>query len=198
MRRHGLRAAGILCGVGPRLQPHGALAKADDEDTTQVRLRLEVAGADAGWQALVTACPPDFVLDGPVFESVRETFAAELGGELQEKFSQAGIPAFEPEIRDLIRSGGDGSLLMRVRREGDEDTNLFVLTGDLIGRGVALLLKGEFELKTDGSGEVADWDHLEVLYAGLLRPDALVLDDDAQDWLRSLAVVARNWLRALP
>ena len=181
-----------------RVRPDGTLAKANDDDTAQLRLRVAMLATESGWLARITARPPDFLLEGTVFEAVRDEFAWKLRKDIEKTLAKAGVPAFLPEIQALIRSGGDCSMVLRVRRKGEEDTDLLVLTGELIGRRVALLLRGDFEFARDGSGRIEDSGDFKTLYAGPLAPEVPVLDSEAQQWLLRLAVTARSWMWVLP
>ncbi len=168
-----------------RLRPDGQMAETMDEEMIELAVQAHMVPADTGLAATVFLKPPDFLVGG------------ELHGELLSGFVEGadwdelaeGLVIQETAARQFLQSLGSGASIFRVKRRGQIDTDVLVAGGTLRGRSVALMLRGDFHVRTDG-GEwhVKRKSSIKTLYAGDAHAEVRALED--KDVRYFLAVIA--------
>ncbi len=176
--------------VDLRLNPDGKLVTKDGRRTVQVQMELEMLREREHWIALAACRPPDFLVDGEVARAVRAAFAARDGflKDLSKALGRADVG--KEELRRFLLEAPEASV-MRVGRDGDEDTELLIVEGILVGKATALLAVAEVEFKKGDRTVVEDLDDVRLLY-----PDAKEqrgLDAKDQQWLLQVIRAARLW-----
>lgn len=189
---------GFLGELELRVRADGTLAEANDNETTQVRLRAELVESEGHWQVRLGVRPPDFLVAGQRFEALRHHFAATLAKKVYAELRAAQLPVFPEEVPTFIRDGASEAMVLRTARQGDEDRELLVLQGVLVDRPVVVLLEDWVRLTPQGPKQVKRDGSPKVLHAAPLVAGTPRLNSKAQESLQDLAVAARNWLRVLP
>jgi len=184
--------------VDLRLNPDGKLVTKDrsrlgPDDrhrTVQVQMELEMLREQERWVARAACRPPDFLVDGEVAQAVRAAFADRDGflKDLSKALGRADVG--KEDLQRFLLEAPEASV-MRVGRDGDEDTELLIVEGTLGGQSTAVLAVAEVEFKKGDRTVVEDLDDVRLLY-----PDAKAqpgLDAKDQDWLLQVIRAARLW-----
>lgn len=177
-----------------RLDEDGRIPEKATDDTIQLRMRFQARQGTGGPEAVVSVVPPDFLPSGELHERLRGAFAeapelAQLGGRL-------GIS--DAAARQWIRAGRGEATIFRVSRSGHDDTEVMVQEGDIGGRPMLVMLRGEFRIESGaGAPEPRQLGTVKILYAGTADPAARVLSDaDVRYFLRVIAALHR-WGRLI-
>jgi hypothetical protein len=180
------------------LTPDGKLATADDDETVQISIRLNVRPEEGQWAARLTLAPPDFLLTGPLVDQIREEFGRQLDRSLSRELERRRIVIDAKRARDFLTQGGDGVSLFRVKRRGTRDTELLLLSGMLDTKRILVMARGTVEFSTDGKQTIESARRFRLLFAGPENPEALEFDEEDQEWLLHVAIATKAWMRLLP
>lgn len=179
-----------------RLTPEGAVAEKPQEDTFRMSFEGGVEQGEHGAEVRFRIGPADFLIDGDLHAKLTGMMSSAKNA--RRIFDQVRLPG-EDESRfgTFLGTGAAEAAVFRIRKDGDNDTDMFVYRGDW--KGVAdetLIVAAEFLVTMDG--ETA---HVEQKSDARLIFSNLGTQTEAQpelpEYLFRLLGQLRNWRRAL-
>jgi hypothetical protein len=183
-----------------RLKQDGTLAERRRDDV--FRLRLSVAAGEKTGRPRVEMSlqPPDFLVSGKLYERLVETLRNDAV--VRTLFNDSGMPAAaRARFTAWVREASRDCFVFRAKKEGEEDTDMFVLRAlwEQVQRVAVLLIQVRITASGAGDYQVRFVDapgSMEVCYSDLpgFRDRK---DPHVPEYVLKLVHQLGNWIRAL-
>ncbi len=202
--------ARVMANIKLRLRPDGTLATdADEKDAFHLRLRVGIEPDASSSAARLVIGPPDFLVDGQLYEAFVGLVQKELRpnieqdernsilfGIIRRQLRDSGIANAEDSvIRQFLETKENFHSVFRIKRDGDEDTDIIVLQGRMLGQTIVVWLSGIFRVKAAAEPPsvslLGDW---ECLFAVQRSSSRHVLDGQVIGYVRRLLLQIRTWI----
>lgn len=181
-----------------RLRSNGQLAEKDSEDAFRLRLMATVQAEDDGPVARLSVAPPDFLLSGDMHDQLLDNLLQPFP--VARIFADTQLKKFERQrFEKFLQDACKDALVFRVRRSGDNDTDLFAFQGDWNGERQFVIVAATFKVlhEDDGSLRIrVDADSIQAIYCNLNGGSPELKVELPQYMLRLLSQL-QHWRTAL-
>ena len=135
------RIASYVVTLKLRLKADGTLAQKEKEEQFQLAADMALSD-DPTPSATVTLDPPDFLVSGPLYDA----FFGELGTPTTLAAIARAMKTDAGFLRPFFTSARPASAIFRVDRSADSDTNILMLTGQLLGAPATVIIQARFRV----------------------------------------------------